>query len=100
MRKLGQRPPRFAGQMKYAVGRCILENAVERRRIPRRLVQDDVRRIYRLPAAQRPDIDAAPPKRFDKMSSNEPLPTGYNGATHDPKMCRDLPRTSSGQARI
>src|SRR5260370_1080475 len=99
MSKVSRRSPLFAGEMKYAVGRCLLENAVESRRVPRRLVQDDVRRITGPPAAERPNIDAAPTKRLDKMSSNESLPTGYNGATHGLKMRRDLARTSSGQAR-
>src|SRR5882724_1442652 len=99
MIKLGRRSPRLAGQMKYVVGRYVLENAIESRRVPGRLLQDDVRRIDGLPATERPDIDAAPTKRLDEMSSNEALPTGYDGATHGLKMRRDLPRTSSGQAR-
>src|ERR1700688_1805752 len=85
--------------MKDAIRRSILENAVESSRVPQRIVKHGVCRISRigLTAAYRADFDAATTKRVDEMSSDESLADGYNGATHDPEMYRDLLQTYSGQ---
>src|ERR1700690_3114957 len=88
--------------MEYAIGRGILEGAVESWRVPQRLLQHDLCRVSRidgLTPAYRADFNVATRKRVDEMPPDESLAAGYNDPTHGPKMSRDLLQTFSGRGR-